>query len=170
MQTISTSDRERMLGITVSADRESSSRIARAARVITPGRIVALVLIAVVVAGLAYLRFALDADTVAVPRGAKAGDLILERCDYGTEDGSYKADCGTLIVPENRHKAGSRLIALPVTRIRARSAKASIPVFRLQGGPGLTNMDFARASRFADKHDVVLVAAWTAPRSSTAPK
>jgi pimeloyl-ACP methyl ester carboxylesterase len=146
-----------MLGMTVSADRESRSRIARAARVFTPGRIVALVLIAVVVAGLAYLRFALDADTVAVPRGAKAGDLILERCDYGTEDGSYEADCGTLVVPENRHKAGARLIALPVTRIRARSGKASIPIFRLQGGPGLTNMDFARASWFADKHDVVLV-------------
>jgi pimeloyl-ACP methyl ester carboxylesterase len=143
--------------MTVSAARERRGRISRAARVLTPGRIVALVLIAVVVGGLTYLRFALDADTVTVPRGAKAGDLILERCDYGTEDGSYEADCGTLIVPENRHKAGSRLIALPVTRIRARSAKASIPIFRLQGGPGLTNMDFARASRFADKHDVVLV-------------
>ena len=91
------------------------------------------------------------------PSGAKAGDLILHDCDYATEDGSYAADCGTLVVPENRHKADSRLIALPVTRIRARSADPAEPIFRLQGGPGITNMTFPAASRFADKHDVVLV-------------
>ena len=126
-------------------------------RVLSPGRIVALLLIALAVAGLAYLRFASNADTVSVPTGAMAGDVILDRCDYATEDGSYAADCGTLVVPENRHKVGSRLIALPVTRIRARSAEPGVPIFRLQGGPGSTNMHFAPASRFADKHDVVLV-------------
>ena len=31
------------------------------------------------------------------------------------------------------------------------------PIFRLEGGPGITNMEFVRASRFADNHDVVLV-------------
>ncbi len=31
------------------------------------------------------------------------------------------------------------------------------PVLRLEGGPGGTNMKFARASRLADNHDVVLV-------------
>ena len=51
----------------------------------------------------------------------------------------------------------SRLIALPVTRIRARSAHPAEPIFRLEGGPGITNMTFAKASRFADDHDVVLV-------------
>jgi pimeloyl-ACP methyl ester carboxylesterase len=126
-------------------------------RALTPGRIVALVLIALAVAGLAYLRLWPDADPVSVPKGAKAGDLILERCDYATEDGSYAADCGTLVVPENRHRADSRLIALPLTRIRARSAKPGAPIFRLQGGPGITNMEFRQASRFADKHDIVLV-------------
>jgi pimeloyl-ACP methyl ester carboxylesterase len=137
--------------MTVSADRE------RASRVFTPGRIVALVLIAAAVAGLAYLRFGPDADSVSVPAGAKAGDLILERCDYATEDGSYAADCGTLVVPENRADPQSRLIALPVTRIRARSGNPAEPIFRLQGGPGITNMKFGRASRFADGRDVVLV-------------
>jgi pimeloyl-ACP methyl ester carboxylesterase len=127
------------------------------ARALTRGRIAALALIALTVAGLAYLRLASDADPVSVPAGAMAGDLIMERCDYGTEDGSYAADCGTLVVPENRHKADSRLIALPVTRIRARSAEPGVPIFRLQGGPGITNMDFPLASRFAGKHDVVLV-------------
>ena len=123
----------------------------------TRTRIVALALIAVTVAGLAYLRFAPDADPVSVPRGAMAGDLILEPCKYGTEDGSYAADCGTLVVPENRHKADSRLIALPVTRIRARSANPGAPIFRLQGGPGITNTVFRQASRFAGDRDVVLV-------------
>ena len=44
-----------------------------------------------------------------------------------------------------------------MTRIRARSENAGEPIFRLEGGPGGTNMDFDRASRFAENHDVVLV-------------
>ena len=92
-----------------------------------------------------------------MPKGAQAGDLILDSCEYATEDGSYAADCGTLVVPENRADPDSRLIALPVTRIKARSNDPAEPIFRLQGGPGLTNMEFSRASRFADDHDVVLV-------------
>ena len=78
-------------------------------------------------------------------------------CRYATEKGSYDADCGTLVVPENRADPHSRLIALPVTRIRARSAHPAEPIFRLQGGPGITNMTVPEASRFADDHDVVLV-------------
>ena len=141
--------------MTVSADTESRSPITDRPLVITPGRIVALVLLLAAVAGLAYLRF--GPDSVPVPAGAKAGDVILERCDYGTEDGSYAADCGTLVVPENRADPQSRLIALPVTRIRARSGNRAEPIFRLQGGPGITNMEFREASRFADDRDVVLV-------------
>lgn len=124
-------------------------------RIFTPARIVALALIGLAVLGLAYLRFARDADSVSVPKGADAGELILKHCSYNTEKGSYDADCGTLVVPENRADPQSRLIALPVTRIRARSAAE--PIFRLEGGPGLTNMEFKNASRFADDHDVVLV-------------
>jgi len=124
---------------------------------LTPARIVALALVVLTIAGLAYLRFAPDTDPVSVPSGAQAGDLILENCEYGTEAGSYEAECGTLVVPENRADPDSRLIALPVTRIKARSDNPAEPIFRLQGGPGITNMEFARASRFADDHDVVLV-------------
>ena len=106
---------------------------------------------------LAYLRFAPDAGPLSVPSGAHAGQLTLKSCSYDTERGSYPADCGTLVVPENRAKADSRLIALPVTRIRARSAHPGTAIFRLEGGPGITNMQFSKASRFADDHDVVLV-------------
>ena len=126
-------------------------------RIFTPARIVALALIALAVLGLGYLRFAPDAGSVSVPKGAHAGQLKLHPCHYATEKGGYRADCGTLVVQENRHNAHSRLIALPVTRIRAHSARPGVPIFRLAGGPGKTNMHFKDASRFADKRDVVLV-------------
>ena len=90
-------------------------------RTFTPARIVALALIVVVVGGLTYLRFASPPTSVFVPEGAKAGQIFLSLCNYPTENGSYVADCGTLVVPENRANPQSRLIALPVTRIRARS-------------------------------------------------
>jgi pimeloyl-ACP methyl ester carboxylesterase len=128
-----------------------------APRPFTPARMVALALIALAVFGLAFLRFNHGAGAVSVPKGAHAGQLNLHSCHYGTEDGSYAADCGTLVVQENRHDSHSRLIALPVKRIRARSAHPGVPIFRLQGGPGITNMSFPDASRFADRHDVVLV-------------
>jgi pimeloyl-ACP methyl ester carboxylesterase len=122
-----------------------------------PARMVALALVAFAIVGLAFLRFGTGSDQVTVPSGAHAGQLTLHSCHYATEDGSYDADCGTLVVPENRHDRRTRLIALPVTRIHARSAKPGAPIFRLQGGPGITNMQFSDASRFAGRHDVVLV-------------
>ncbi len=130
---------------------------ARTPRTFGPARIVALLLVAVPVIALGYLRFAPDAGPVSVPSGAHAGQLVLKPCHYGTEHGHYAADCGTLVVRENRADAHSRLIALPVTRIRAHSPHPGAPIFRLEGGPGLSNMSFPDASRFADHHDVVLV-------------
>jgi pimeloyl-ACP methyl ester carboxylesterase len=130
--------------------------VMNATRVFTPTRIVALAVIGVLMLGLAYLRFSPD-DPVSVPSGAKAGDLTLEPCSYKTEAGSYPADCGTLVVPENRADPQSRLIALPVTRIRATSDHPGEPIFWLEGGPGLTNMEFPEASRLIEAHDVVLV-------------
>jgi pimeloyl-ACP methyl ester carboxylesterase len=126
-------------------------------RALTLARIVALVVIGVLVVGLAYLRLAPGEASVVVPDGARAGDLTLEPCTYPTEDGSYAAECGTIVVPENRAEPGSRLIALPVTRIPAKSDHPAEPVFYLQGGPGLTNMVFPMASRFAQHRDVVQV-------------
>src|SRR5262245_60454515 len=105
-----------------------------------PARIATVVVIAFAAFGLAYLRFAPDADPVSVPAGAHAGQLTLEPCSYATEQGTQPADCGTLVVRENRHDPHSRLIAVPVKRIHARTADPEAPIFRLQGGPGLTNM------------------------------
>ena len=126
-------------------------------RTFTSARIVALALIVVAVGGLTYLRFAPRPDSMSVPEGAKAGQIFLEPCSYPTENGSYDAECGTLVVPENRANPQSRLIALPVTRIPARSEQAAEPLFRLEGGPGKSNMKFSMASRFAADRDVVLV-------------
>jgi pimeloyl-ACP methyl ester carboxylesterase len=126
-------------------------------RIWTPGRIIALLAIAVVIAGLARQSLAHPAGWAAVPSGAEAGQLNLKPCTYPTEKGDVPADCGTLVVPENRADPKSRLIALPVTRIRARSKHPAEPIFRLQGGPGRSNMEFPFASRYTDHRDLVLV-------------
>src|SRR5438093_7477683 len=119
----------------------------------TGGRIAALVLIGLATLGLAYLHFATGDDRITVPSGARAGQLTLHTCRYA----GSRADCGMLVVRENRHDPHSRLLALPVTRIRATSVHADVPIFRLQGGPGISNMSFTDASRFNGRHDVVLV-------------
>ncbi len=53
------------------------------------------------------------------PEGAVAGDFSVVPCVHMAREVEYAAECGTLIVPENRHSKGSRLIALPVKRILA---------------------------------------------------
>src|ERR1700734_775304 len=121
------------------------------------GRITGLALIAVLTLALGYLHLSGGSKSVSVPSGAHAGQLTLKSCTYKTEKGAEAADCGTLVVPENRHDPHSRLIALPVTVIRAHSAHPGAPIFRLNGGPGVTNMEFPDASRFTANHDVVLV-------------
>src|ERR1700689_3381341 len=112
------------------------------------GRIAGLALIALLTVALGYLHFSGGSKSVSVPSGAHSGQLTLKSCSYTTENGPSAADCGTLVVPENRHDPNSRLIALPVIVIRAHSAHPGVPIFRLQGGPGITNMVFPDASRF----------------------
>lgn len=111
----------------------------------------------VLLTGLTYLRVSSSPETVSVSQGAHAGQLAMHPCTYPTENGGFRADCGTLVVPEDRAAPRSRLIALPAIRILARSAHPLAPIFRLNGGPGQTNMTFPEASRLAAKHDVVMV-------------
>jgi hypothetical protein len=92
-----------------------------------------------------------------VPAGAKPNDLKLEPCTFKTKAGKYAADCGTLVVPENRGKADSRLIALPVMRIRATSGNSVAPIFWLEGGPGMSNMKFKPPAWLLTQHDFVMV-------------
>ncbi len=97
-------------------------------------------------------------ESVSVPEGAQAGEIVdLEPCSYEISGEKYTADCGTLIVPENRSNPGSRLIALPVIRVRALADNPTEPIFVLPGGPGIPNYGSSRISWFLDKHDVVIL-------------
>ncbi|RPI28844.1 MAG: hypothetical protein EHM70_16300, partial [Chloroflexota bacterium] len=97
-----------------------------------------------------------DAPAPVVPEGAKAGGLVnLQPCKYKAGSIEYFADCGTLVVPENRSNPGSRLIALPVVRVRALSDSPAEPIFFFQGGPGSSNMHFQHPEGLVDRHDFV---------------
>lgn len=101
-----------------------------------------------------------DVPVPVVPEGARAGDLTgLEACEYQPADGETKfaAECGTLVVPENWDKVGSRLIALPVVRIPASGPNSTEPVFYLQGGPGQSNLSWEPPDWLLKSHDVVFV-------------
>src|SRR4051794_25477746 len=66
------------------------------------GRTTGLALIALLTIGLGYLHFAGGSKSVSVPTGAHSGQLTLKSCNYTTENGTSAANCGTLVVPENR--------------------------------------------------------------------
>jgi len=91
------------------------------------------------------------------PEGALAGAYDVVRCVHVARGVEYEAECGTLVVPENRYDADSRLIALPVKRIRAASDTPAEPIFFLAGGPAMSNMDYSRVEWFHENHDIVLV-------------
>jgi pimeloyl-ACP methyl ester carboxylesterase len=91
------------------------------------------------------------------PDGAVEGDFDVAPCVHVARDVEYAAECGMLIVPENRYDGTSRLIALPVKRIRASGAAPDEPIFYLTGGPGMSNMDYSRVEWFHQNHDIVLV-------------
>jgi pimeloyl-ACP methyl ester carboxylesterase len=96
----------------------------------------------------------------AVPLGARPGELTdLKACEYQPPGSKtkYEAECGTLVVPENRDTAGSRLIALPVVRLPASGPNPAEPVFHLQGGPGQSNISWGPPAWMLENHDVVFV-------------
>jgi pimeloyl-ACP methyl ester carboxylesterase len=92
-----------------------------------------------------------------VPEGAVAGDYSVVPCIHVAREVEYAAECGTLIVPENRYDERSRLIALPVKRIPASGDAPAEPIFNLTGGPGMSNMGHTRVAWYHKKHDIVLV-------------
>ena len=98
---------------------------------ITRPSVVTLVVMALPGSGRVLLRFAPDSGSVAVLEGAKAGDLVIHRCDYATEDASQAADCGTHVVPQNRAGSQSRLISTtgdpPGSAVGSASGAALLP-------------------------------------------
>ena len=83
----------------------------------TWARIAALLVTIVLLTGLAYLGVSSSPETVAVSQGAHAGQLTMHPCTY---PGGYRADCGTLVVPEDRADPRSRLIELPARMLPRR--------------------------------------------------
>lgn len=123
----------------------------------TPNRsLMILIVIAALVTVLAAACGQKEAP-VTVPAGAQAGDLIMEPCTYQAVKIEYEADCGTLVVPENRSDSASQLIALPVIRVRATGSNPTEAIFHLGGGPGSSNMGFSHLERLIEDHDIVLV-------------
>jgi pimeloyl-ACP methyl ester carboxylesterase len=91
------------------------------------------------------------------PDGAVPGDFETVPCTHVAHEVEYAAECGALIVPENRDDPHSRLIALPVKRIQASGDDPAEPIFWLTGGPGTSNMGYSRVDWFHENHDIVLV-------------
>ncbi|MCP4422036.1 MAG: alpha/beta hydrolase, partial [Chloroflexi bacterium] len=96
-------------------------------------------------------------EPMTVPTGAKAGELHTEPCSIKLDSGKYDADCGVLIVPENKTNPETRLIALPVTRIRATAENHAEPIFYLEGGPGMSNMNAKPPAGLLENRDFVMV-------------
>lgn len=97
---------------------------------------------------------------IVAPAGAKAGDLALSPGTIKSDFGPLQVNRGTLVVPENRARPGSRLIALPLVRLRAKTPAPAEPVFFLGGGPGSSNIHSkipAWVSGLLDKRDFVMV-------------
>lgn len=92
-----------------------------------------------------------------VPSDTDPDQIVLETGEFETNSSKYKASYGTLLVPENRNKAGSRLIELPVIRIYSSGNGHAEPIFYLAGGPGSSNMDFMPADYMLSNHDFVMV-------------
>jgi pimeloyl-ACP methyl ester carboxylesterase len=118
------------------------------------------VVIAVIIAvlSMAVVGCGKKETPITIPEGAQAGELVgMESCTYEAKDIEYAADCGTLVVPENRSDPDSRLIVLPVTRILATGSNPTEPIFWLTGGPGSSNMKFSPFEEILENHDIVMV-------------
>lgn len=93
------------------------------------------------------------------PKHAVAEQVVSEARQFEIGSDTLTADFGTITVPENRAKTGSRLLSIPFLRIRSSARTPEEPIFGLAGGPGASNIsrDWNKASTFLPEHDFVLV-------------
>jgi pimeloyl-ACP methyl ester carboxylesterase len=73
------------------------------------------------------------------------------------KSGEFKADFGTIEVPENRRDPETLTIRLPITRIRATGEEPAEPIIWFAGGPGQSNMETFQYDYFLKEHDHVMV-------------
>ena len=137
-----------------------------------PRRLVALALIAAVAIGLGYLRFAppVLAACVSTRRARRGYDAKALRLRHRI--GRLRRRVRHSGRPGELRESGLAPDRRPVTRIRATSPNPEEPIFYLEGGPGLSNMRFNEASRFAPTVTSYssAIGASTAPFGSTAPR
>lgn len=100
------------------------------------------------------LRF--EAAKVFPAAGAVQG-LTMAPCETTVDEQAWPAECGTLLVPENRSDPDSRLIPLPVLRVASTSSSPLEPVFRLGGGPGVSNIYDSATPEMLKHHDYIRV-------------
>jgi len=99
-----------------------------------------------------------DLPPATFPEDAQSGDLIWDSCkDYQIDSEEFSVDCATLVVPENHDDPNSRLISVPIKRFHPYSAFPAEPIFFLEGGPGLTNMNYQPPEELLQEHEIVLV-------------
>ena len=95
---------------------------------------------------LAVLLASLSIDALAQQ---KAGDLTITPRVFESASGQkVNVEFGELSVPENRQKAGSRLIQLAFVRFKSTSNNPASPIIYLAGGPGGSGIAAARGTRF----------------------
>lgn len=121
------------------------------------GKILWVIILVIVLAVAGWLVLKPKESEIEFPAGSQSGDLIIEPCEIKMNGIRYQADCGTLVVAENRNNQASRLIALPVTRIHSSIKNPAEPIFHLAGGPGQSNMGFKPPAWLLANHDIVLV-------------
>ncbi|NID15035.1 alpha/beta hydrolase [Luteibacter yeojuensis] len=92
----------------------------------------------------ALLALTLPAPAFAVDAtpGPRPGEIAVEHGVATASDGSTMPyEIGTLYVPENRAKPGSRPIGVGFVRVKATHPTKAPPIVLLAGGPGITMLD-----------------------------
>lgn len=79
-----------------------------------------------------------------VPDTVKAGTVIKQFTKFKAGDKFVNAECGYVIVPENRNNPNSNLIKVAFVRFKSKLSKSLPPIFFLGGGPGSETIQFAR--------------------------
>lgn len=85
------------------------------------------------------------------------GKYLIKKGEIRNEEITYKADFGTIALPENRSKSDSRIISIPFVRVRSLNNNSKEPVFVLGGGPGQSNLNWSLIDEFLKEHDFVMV-------------
>lgn len=118
---------------------------------------ISLITAVFILAAILFVWQSKNEPAITVPAGAKAGDFQTEPCVIEAKSIEYEADCGVLIVPENRADPETRLLALPITRVHATGKNPAEPIFYLTGGPGQSNESGRMPAALLANHDFVRV-------------